>query len=507
MKRFLKVLWAVAKFFFVAVFLFVVSLFFREQRIPDVVIERLSEAYVPTGLVAHAESISFGFVHGLHIRNFRLYNKTSAKPLEPFVSVGSISLLPFQRRVVLDRLSCPRLHDGYYEPGNLEKNEPVGIQLPDVSMFTLELIRPDVLALKPERVSAFVSISGNCLSVDGIKLKWPDVEEQTSLEGFCRADFEGQRVYGGVTGFAKQSHIRPFIEALDLQVALPYIDAFTDVRGMVPASCKWSVNLVNNDLDLDLDLHPLLGMYKMVPMKEAEGRIALHVFTRGTSLNYHHVVGPIAAKGPNGEPLDGTVVIDGLNGTNTVSISAKSLLPVAKLLRIGGFEDEYVDDDVVGKTSCDVKFCFPRAMTNNYEVLNGEGHISVIDGQIMRFKGFRGLMALLAEKVPGVSLFTDSTRASCDYTIENGVMKSDNIYIEGSVFSIKMYGAFDAVNGTLDFTARVQFVRNDSFFGKILHPLTWPFTKLLLEFRLTGTADDPEWSYISVIDRVVEVVR
>ena len=196
-----------------------------------------------------------------------------------------------------------------------------------------------------------------------------------------------------------------------------------------------------------------------------------------------------------------------MNGTNTVAISAKSLLPVANLLRIGGFENEYVGEDVVGKSSCDIKFHFPRAMTNNYEVLNGEGHISVVDGQVMRMKGFRGLLALLAEKIPGVSWFTDSTRASCDYTIENGVVKSDNIYIEGSVFSIKMYGSFDAVNGVLDFTARVQFVQKDSIFGKILHPITWPFTKLLLEFRLAGTADDPEWSYISVIDRVVEAVK
>ena len=492
---------------FVALFLFAASLFFREQKIPNAVIERLADEYVPTGMVVHAESVSFGFLDGLHIRNFRLYNKTSSNPLEPFVSVASVAVLPFQRRIVLDRLSCSRLHDGYYEPGNLERDQPVDVSLPDLSMFTLELVRPNVLALKPERVVAFVSISDNCLSVDGVRLKWPDDDAPISLEGFCRADFKAQRVYGNVTGFARQTHIRPFVEALDVPVALPYMDAFTDVRGKVPASCRWSVNLVNNDLELDLDLHPQLGMYNTVPMKEAEGRVALRVFTRGTFLNYHHTIGPIAARGPNDEPLEGTVTIDGLNGTNTVAISAKSLLPVARLLKIGGFEGEYVDDTVVGRSSCDIKFRFPRAMTNNYEVLNGEGRVSVIDGQVMRMKGFRGLMALLAEKVPGVSWFTDSTRASCDYTIENGVVKSDNIYIEGSVFSIKMYGSFDAVSGDLDFTARVQFVRNDSMVGKILHPLAWPFTKLLLEFKLSGTADNPEWSYISVIDRVMEAVK
>ena len=140
-------------------------------------------------------------------------------------------------------------------------------------------------------------------------------------------------------------------------------------------------------------------------------------------------------------------------------------------------------------------------------MLNGKGRLSVRNGQLMRINGFRGLVAQLAEHVPGVSWFTDSTQGSCDYVIENGVLKSDNIYIEGTVFSIKMYGRFDTVRDSLDFTVRVQFTKRDSLVGKILHPLTWPFTKLLLEFRLTGSADRPKWEYISVIDRVLEAAK
>jgi hypothetical protein len=108
---------------------------------------------------------------------------------------------------------------------------------------------------------------------------------------------------------------------------------------------------------------------------------------------------------------------------------------------------------------------------------------------------------------PAVSWFTDTTQASCDYTIENGILKTDNVYIEGSLFSIKMYGSLDTTVDKLDFTVRVQFTKKDSIVGKLLHPLTWPFTKLLLEFRLTGSAKEPEWKYISVIDRVLEVVK
>ena len=54
---------------------------------------------------------------------------------------------------------------------------------------------------------------------------------------------------------------------------------------------------------------------------------------------------------------------------------------------------------------------------------------------------------------------------------------------------------------------RVQFTKRDSVMGKILHPLAWPFTKMLLEFRLVGSPSKPEWHYISVIDRVVEATK
>ena len=55
----------------------------------------------------------------------------------------------------------------------------------------------------------------------------------------------------------------------------------------------------------------------------------------------------------------------------------------------------------------------------------------------------------------------------------------------------------------LDFTVRLQLLKNDSFLGKLVHPVMFPFTKLLLEFKVTGSADDPKWDYISVLDRIL----
>ena len=62
---------------------------------------------------------------------------------------------------------------------------------------------------------------------------------------------------------------------------------------------------------------------------------------------------------------------------------------------------------------------------------------------------------------------------------------------------------FNFPTDKLNFTVRLQLLKNDSFLGKLVHPVMFPFTKLLLEFKVTGSAEDPKWSYISVLDRIL----
>ena len=78
------------------------------------------------------------------------------------------------------------------------------------------------------------------------------------------------------------------------------------------------------------------------------------------------------------------------------------------------------------------------------------------------------------------------------------MLRTDNARIDGDLFSIRMHGTFDTVKDNLDFTVRVQLFKNESLMGKSIHPITAPFTKMLLEFRLTGPIDDPNWQYIPI---------
>ena len=486
----------------------VVLLSVRQQRIPMAIVEAVFAHYAPANLVFYADSVAFGLRHGLSVRGLQLYDREQKACLDVVAAADAIDVDLMSRHVRIEGARYPRLPDGYYEPGNKERNSRVECVLPNLPRFTLTLIRPDILAVTPERVTTNVEVTRDRVTFDRIRLDWPPENgERLSVTGFCYADFGRQVVYGEVRGHARQPHIRPMLVALDVPVAMPYFDGFTDVPRPVPSWCGWKVNLVNNDLDLYLDLHPTLGKYNQVAMASANGKIHLHVYTREDFLNYRQTFGPISAKGPGGKTLDGTVTVTGTNGYNTVEVEATSTLPIADLLRIAGFEDEYVKDDVAGNSKCRLQFRFPRAMTDDYRLLNGSGHVEIKGGRLMRMKGFRGLLDAMPSVAPAVSWFTDTTQAVSDFTIENGVVKTDNTYIEGSLFSIKMYGQFDVAENKLDYTVRVQFTKKDSIMGKLLHPLTWPFTKLLLEFRLTGAANDPKWEYVSVIDRVLEAVK
>ena len=155
-----------------------------------------------------------------------------------------------------------------------------------------------------------------------------------------------------------------------------------------------------------------------------------------------------------------------------------------------------------GRVDASYVMDFPMT-TNCVRGLNGAGRMKVTDGMLAQMKLFAGLTKLIAEKVPGVGFLVNQSQASADFTVENGVFKSDNVHIEGGFISIKAWGAYDIADDNLDFTVRVQFLKSDSMMGQILHPITWPFSKLLLEFRAKGPLDDPTWEYVSVIDRIL----
>lgn len=616
MKKILRFLLKTAKWFSIVFCVFLGSLFFRDQQVPSGWIVSAVSSRIPDSMVFKCDSASFGFRHGAKVVGVRLYDRGMADPLKPILSVDSVEVDLILRRVRMVALKVPRLHDGYYEPGNLERNERVEAVLPRIPTFKLLLVRPEILGVAPERVRASVTVKSHRAEVSDVHLVWPDIDRKMELDGRCCVDLVTQRVYGEVRGEARQANIRPMLVALDLPVVLPYMDAFTGVAEPVRASCRWDVNLVNSDLNLHLDLHPTLGRYNGVPMRQVDGEIGVYAYTRGTNLNFVTTIGPLVAKDPKGGTLEGKLAIRGTNGIVNLEFDARSSLDRGNLLDIvdylndgsldcvrcdtppritvsgvlatdtarsedtdlrgtiaftkGAFFDMNVEgvscnfsyrgdtvsfDDMrakgrdggqyTGRASLrfpggkldDATFyiesnCRDGSLaelaealgtefggrhgvvngyselsgpisTNIYPHLNGRGRINVTDERISQMKLFMGLTDYLAKNVPGVAGLVNQSKASAEYAITNGVITSDNIYIEGDVFTIKAWGSYDIPADNLDFKVTVQLLRNDTFLSKLVRPVTFPFTKLLLEFRVTGPVENPKWKYVSVLDRIL----
>ena len=134
--------------------------------------------------------------------------------------------------------------------------------------------------------------------------------------------------------------------------------------------------------------------------------------------------------------------------------------------------------------------------------MNGKGSIRVENGHLARLNIFAGLTGYLAKNIPGISSLVDQSNAEMDFTIVDGVLRCDRFLVSGDVFSISGTGSYSISDDNLDFTIRVSLFKNDSILSRITKPFTWTFSKLLLEFKVYGPLDKPEWNYISILERL-----
>ncbi len=136
--------------------------------------------------------------------------------------------------------------------------------------------------------------------------------------------------------------------------------------------------------------------------------------------------------------------------------------------------------------------------TNISSRICGSGHIECRDGHLAQMKVFAGLTDYLAKHVPGIASFVNQSRGTMDFSITNGIFRTENIRIDGGFFSIQSAGTYDIPNDKLDFKARVTFTKNDGFFSKLATPITWPFanlSRMLFDFKIFGSLEQPEWKY------------
>ena len=140
------------------------------------------------------------------------------------------------------------------------------------------------------------------------------------------------------------------------------------------------------------------------------------------------------------------------------------------------------------------------------QLLNGNGDCRLEKATLGRIPLFAGLTDYMARNVPGVDMLIEQSEASIPFVITNGVLHSDNALVEGGLFSIGGKGTYSFPADNLDFNVRASIFKQRTWLGRIVQIVTFPFSKLLLEFRVKGSINTPIWEYRGVLERIVDTV-
>lgn len=605
---------------FVVLILFLGSLFFREQKLPCFVLDRITQSYSTENFTVSCEAAYFSFRYGFRLQYISLVDTTLEDSFTRPVACAKDVLYDFMDdKLVIHNLEYKRLPDSYYSPSDTDAPPaPLELEIPDIKNLDVTLISPSILGLEPDKVFFVVKTAPKekKILIENVEVVLPGQDSDTIVNGNLICDLERQTLQTRMSGAATQRQIRPLLETLALDSVLPYMDAFTDIPRPVEAECEIIADMFTGDFSMFLDLDvEKMGRYNSVPMAFAKGGIEFH-----SKINDDHrvmvtKVFVTSSENYEGKSLTGWLTADNFSGRFKVHYDVKSGLKIEDSLKIADFMDpsllgfvcfdssslvtvegftgttsknsdlnkihgvfksergsidgfNFVDltggyslnDDVIAieaemngicggkvKLSTSVfceKFEEDKARfkikgsyrdgslkeladalsfdlgerkgdvnldmdisgdfsTNVWQSLDGSARIDVTNGRLARMKLFSGLTELLAERVPGVSFLVDQTQASADVVFKNGVLTTENLYIYGGMISIKGWGSYDISQDDLDFVIRVQFTKEESIAGKIVHYLTLPFTKILLEFKVSGPIDNPKWENIQIVDRIL----
>ncbi|MDA3924934.1 MAG: hypothetical protein PF904_09580 [Kiritimatiellae bacterium] len=144
--------------------------------------------------------------------------------------------------------------------------------------------------------------------------------------------------------------------------------------------------------------------------------------------------------------------------------------------------------------------------TNQLHTINGKGDFKVKNGRLNQLKLFAGLTEYMSKNIPGISSLVNQSECSFQFTIKDGILSTDNFDITGDIFNIHGKGTYDIPNDNIDLTMHVALFRRRSIAGRITRFVTFPFKKLLLEFKLYGTSEDPQWSYVTILEKIVDQI-
>ena len=118
------------------------------------------------------------------------------------------------------------------------------------------------------------------------------------------------------------------------------------------------------------------------------------------------------------------------------------------------------------------------------ELMQGKGNLLVEDGNVFAIPVLGPLSFLLDSVVPGAGYQT-SRRATCDYTVANGEIRTENLDVQGQGFVMIGKGSLFFIEDRMDFGVRVNA---QGVPGILLYPVS-----KLFEYVSDGKMTEPKW--------------
>jgi len=118
------------------------------------------------------------------------------------------------------------------------------------------------------------------------------------------------------------------------------------------------------------------------------------------------------------------------------------------------------------------------------EQMRGKGNLLVEDGNVFAIPVLGPLSFLLDSVIPGAGYQT-SRRATCDYTVANGEIRTDNLDVQGQGFVMIGKGSLFYIEDRMDFAVRVNA---QGVPGILLYPVS-----KLFEYVSDGKMTVPKW--------------
>lgn len=117
-------------------------------------------------------------------------------------------------------------------------------------------------------------------------------------------------------------------------------------------------------------------------------------------------------------------------------------------------------------------------------LMRGEGDLKVEDGNVFAIPVLGPLSLLLDTVIPGAGYQT-ARQATCDFTVRDGIIRTDNLNIIGQGFTMIGQGRLNFLEDRMNFTMRVNA---QGVPGLILYPMS-----KLLEYISDGKLSEPKW--------------